>query len=173
MGSIVGDTGVKDAERLVNLCVDAGINLFDTANNYSMGQSEEILGKALGARRQDVLIATKGTGQVRGGRHGLGASRRYLVEACEDSLRRLGTDYIDLYQLHMFDELTPLEETLRTLDDLVRAGKVRYIGVSNYSASQLMKTLGLSQAHGWERCIAQQIYYSLARRAKRNGNCCA
>jgi aryl-alcohol dehydrogenase-like predicted oxidoreductase len=164
MGGIVGDTGQAEADSLIGLCLDAGINLFDTANAYSMGQSEEILGKALGARRADALIATKAFGQMRPGQNGTGLSRRYLIEACEDSLRRLGTDYIDIYHLHQFDELTPLEETLRALDDLVRAGKVRYTGVSNFTGSQLMKALALSERNGWERCIVQQIYYSLAGR---------
>jgi aryl-alcohol dehydrogenase-like predicted oxidoreductase len=164
LGDMVGDTGLAEAERLVGLCVDAGVNLFDTANAYSQGQSEEILGQAVGAKRHDVLLATKGFGAMAPGPHGAGGSRRYLLQACEDSLRRLGTDYIDLYQIHLHDELTPIEETLRTCEDLVRAGKVRYIGVSNYTASQLMKALGLSERHGWERYVSQQIYYSLAGR---------
>ncbi|MET0547572.1 MAG: aldo/keto reductase [Caulobacterales bacterium] len=160
----VGNTGVAEAQTLTGLCIDAGVNLFDTADVYSQGQSEEILGKALGNKRKDVLIATKAFGQMRPGPNGLGASRQHLTTACEDSLRRLGTDYIDLYQIHLFDELVPIEETLRACDDLVRAGKVRYIGVSNFTASQLMKSLMLSERQGLERIASQQIYYSLASR---------
>lgn len=164
LANLVGGTDLEGASRIVAMCIDHGINFFDTANNYSMGQSEEILGQALGARRHDVLIATKGTGHMKAGPQGLGASRRYFIEACEDSLCRLGTDYIDVYQIHQFDELTPLDETLRAMDDLVRAGKIRYIGVSNFTASQLMKALCLSERRGWDRCISQQIYYSLVSR---------
>jgi aryl-alcohol dehydrogenase-like predicted oxidoreductase len=164
LGDLVGSTGPNEAKRLIDICLEAGVNLFDTANNYSQGQSEEILGSALGVNRHQVLVATKGFGDVGPGPHGAGGSRRYLMQACEDSLRRLRTHYIDLYQIHQFDELTPIDETLRACDDLVRTGKVRYIGVSNYTASQLMKALGVSERHGWERYISQQIYYSLAAR---------
>lgn len=128
-----GATQEQEATRLVDLCMDAGINFFDTSNSYSMGASEEVLGKAIVGRRQHVLIATKASFRVEEGVNGLGSSRYHLIRACEDSLRRLGTDHIDLYQMHGFDALTPVEETLRALDDLISAGKVRYIGCSNFS----------------------------------------
>ena len=160
----VGNTEQAEGERLIGLCLDHGINLFDTADAYSLGRSEEILGRALGARRQDVLIATQGFSRMGQGPNGMGSSRYHLMRAVEGSLRRLGTDYIDLYQMHAYDELTPIEETLRALDDLVRAGKVRYIGCSNYAGWQLMKALACADRHGWSRYISQQIYYSLAGR---------
>lgn len=160
----MGGTQLDEAQRLVDICLDAGVNLFDTADVYSQGRSEEILGKALGKRRQDVLIATKAYGRMGEGPNEVGLSRHHLIRACEDSLRRLGTDYIDLYQVHGFDALTPLEETLRALDDLVRSGKVRYIGCSNYSAWHLMKALCVSEREGLERYVSQQVYYSLVAR---------
>ncbi len=153
------------AGRLVGRCLDAGINLFDTADVYSDGRSEEILGRALGERRQDVVIATKGWARRGDGPNNIGASRGHLIRACEASLRRLGTDYIDLYQLHAFDEMTPLEETMRALDDLVRAGKVRYLGCSNYAGWHLMKALSVADKAGGARFISQQINYSLIQRA--------
>lgn len=160
----IGGTQLDEAQRLVDICLDAGVNLFDTADVYSRGRSEEILGKALGKRRKDVIIATKAFGRMGEGPNDVGLSRHHLIRACEDSLRRLGTDYIDLYQVHSFDALTPLEETLRALDDLVRSGKVRYIGCSNYSAWHLMKALCVSEREGLERYVSQQVYYSLVAR---------
>ncbi|MGE0385243.1 MAG: aldo/keto reductase [Gammaproteobacteria bacterium] len=160
----IGQTDVSQATRLVDLCLEAGVNLFDTADIYSFGQAEEILGKAIGERRRSVLIATKAYMRVEKGVNDVGASRYHLVRACEASLRRLGTDYIDIYQLHGFDAITPLEETLRALDDLVRSGKVRYIGCSNYSGWHLMKSLAVSERLGVERMVSQQIYYSAAGR---------
>lgn len=134
----MGGTQLDEAQRLVDICLDAGVNFFDTADAYSQGKSEEILGKALGKRRQDVILSTKAFNRMGDGANDVGLSRYHLLRACEDSLRRLNTDYIDLYYVHSFDALTPLEETLRALDDLVRSGKVRYIGCSNYSAWHLM-----------------------------------
>ena len=160
----VGNTQVEEARRLIDIAIEAGINLFDTADVYSVGKSETILGQALGARRKDVLIATKVFGRMSQGPNDVGLSRSHILEACEASLRRLGTDYIDIYQAHCFDSLTPLEETLRAFDDLVRAGKVRYIGCSNYSGWHLMKALGISDRDSLERFACQQIYYSLAGR---------
>jgi aryl-alcohol dehydrogenase-like predicted oxidoreductase len=160
----VGSTQVDEARRLVDLCLEAGVNLFDTADVYSQGVSEEILGQALGKRRGDVILATKLHGRMGDGPNDVGQSRHHIIRACEDSLRRLGTDYIDLYQVHGFDALTPLEETLGALDDLVRSGKVRYIGCSNYSAWHLMKALCISERKGLERFVSQQVYYSLIAR---------
>lgn len=160
----IGSTQLDEAQRLVDICLEAGVNLFDTADVYSHGRSEEILGKALGKRRQNVLVATKAYGRMGEGANDVGLSRYHLIRACEDSLRRLGTDYIDLYQVHGFDALTPLEETLRALDDLVRSGKVRYIGCSNYSGWHLMKALCVSEREGLERYVSQQVYYSLVAR---------
>jgi aryl-alcohol dehydrogenase-like predicted oxidoreductase len=159
-----GSTQVEEATRLLDICLDAGLNLFDTADTYSAGLSEEILGQAIGNRRDQVLIATKATGRSEPGPNGLGTSRFHLIRAVEASLRRLRTDYIDIYQLHGFDALTPVEETLRTLDDLVRSGKVRYIGCSNYSGWHLMKSLAVSEKYGLERFVAHQAYYSLVGR---------
>jgi aryl-alcohol dehydrogenase-like predicted oxidoreductase len=162
--SAVGRTGEQEARRLVDLCLDAGVNLFDTADVYSNGLSECLLGAALEGRRQGAVIATKAFGQMGPTLNDGGASRRHLVSACEASLRRLKTDYIDLYQMHQYDSLAPLEETVRALDDLVRSGKVRYVGCSNYSGWQLMKALALADGGGRERFVAQQIHYSLLRR---------
>ncbi len=160
----VGATQVDEAKRLIDTCLEAGVNLFDTADVYSQGASEEILGKAIGKRRDDVILATKVHGRMGNGPNDVGQSRHHIIRACEDSLKRLGTDYIDLYQVHGFDALTPLEETLSTLDDLVRSGKVRYIGCSNYSAWHLMKALYISEHKGFERYVSQQVYYSLVAR---------
>jgi aryl-alcohol dehydrogenase-like predicted oxidoreductase len=162
MFSAVGNTQKDDARRQVDLCIEAGVNLFDTADAYSNGQSEEILAAALGERRSSVLIATKAFARTGKGVHDIRLSRRHLVAACEASLKRLDTDWIDLYQVHNFDGLTPVDETLRALDDLVRAGKVRYIGCSNHHAWQLMKALNCSERCGLQRYVAQQIQYSLA-----------
>jgi len=160
----VGETQVDEARRLIDLCLEAGVNLIDSADVYSQGNSERVLGEAIKGRRDDVLIATKVHGRMGDGPNDIGQSRHHIIRGCEESLRRLGTDYIDLYQVHGFDALTPLEETLRALDDLVRSGKVRYIGCSNYSAWHLMKALGISERAGLERYVSQQVYYSLAAR---------
>lgn len=158
----IGSTQVDEARRLVDICIEAGINIFDTADIYSRGISEQILGEAIGkARRDSVLIATKAFGRMKEGVHEMGLSRLHLIKACEDSLKRLNTDYIDLYQVHLFDALTPLEETLNALDQLVRDGKVRYIGSSNFSAWHSMKAAAVSEKYGYQRFISQQMYYSL------------
>ena len=159
-----GKSGVDEARRLVDICLDAGVNLFDTADVYSNGSSEEILGKAIKGRRDRVLISTK-TGLPMGdGPLDAGTSRYRLVGAVDAALRRLGTDYIDLLQLHAFDAFTPVEEVLSTLDTLVRAGKLRYVGASNFSGWHLMKSLGLAERHGFPRYVAHQVYYSLVGR---------
>jgi aryl-alcohol dehydrogenase-like predicted oxidoreductase len=162
--SKVGSTDVKGARRQVDQCIEAGVNLFDTANIYSHGVSEEILGQVLEGRRQDVLIATKFRMVMRDGPNEGGASRFHIIRECEDSLRRLRTDYIDLYQIHEWDGETPLDETLEALDTLVRSGKVRYIGCSNYSGWHLMKALAISDRRNYVRYVSQQIYYSLQAR---------
>jgi aryl-alcohol dehydrogenase-like predicted oxidoreductase len=162
--SKVGATDVKGARRQVDLCLDAGVNLFDTANIYSHGVSEDILGQVLEGRRDQVLIATKFRMVMRDGPNEGGASRHHIIKECENSLRRLRTDYIDLYQIHEWDGETPLEETLETLDTLVRSGKVRYIGCSNYSGWHLMKALAISDRRNYARFVSQQIYYSLQAR---------
>ncbi|TAA25966.1 aldo/keto reductase [Pseudoxanthomonas winnipegensis] len=159
-----GDTGVEQARGLVDLCLEAGANFFDTADVYSDGASEEILGAALAGRRERALISTKTGLRLGDGPNDAGASRLRLLRAVDASLRRLRTDYIDLLQLHGFDAMTPVEETLSTLDGLVRAGKVRYLGASNYAGWQLMKSLAVADAHGWSRFVANQTYYSLAGR---------
>ncbi len=156
-----GSTDVPEATRLVDICLDAGANMFDTADVYSGGLSEEILGKAIAGRREKVLIGTKATFPMGGGPNDRGSSRYHLIEACEESLRRLGTDHIDVYQMHGFDAITPVEETLSALDNLVKSGKVRYIGCSNYSGWHLMKSLSVSERYGWSRYVAHQAYYSL------------
>ncbi len=149
---------------MVDLSLEAGVNLFDTADAYSGGMAEEILGQAIGDRRDQVLIATKACFRTEPGPNGQGTSRHHLMRACEASLRRLKTDYIDLYQLHGFDAFTPIEETLRALEDLVRSGKVRYIGCSNFSGWHLMKSLAISEKYGLPRYVSHQAYYSLAGR---------
>jgi aryl-alcohol dehydrogenase-like predicted oxidoreductase len=164
----VGAVDIDGARRQVDLCLEAGVNLFDTANIYSHGVSEEILGKALEGRRSNVLIATKARMVMRDGPNEGGASRYHIIRECEDSLRRLKTDWIDLYQLHEWDGETPLEETLEALDTLVRSGRVRYIGCSNYSGWHLMKALGISERRGWSRFVSQQIHYSLQARDAEN-----
>lgn len=160
----VGATRGQDAQRQVDMCLDAGVNLFDTADVYAAGRSEEILGEALGDRRKHVVVATKAFGRMGRNAHDTGLSRRHLIDACNDSLRRLGTDWIDLYQVHSFDALVPLEETLRALDDLVTAGKVRYVACSNYAGWQLMKAQAVAKQLNVERYIGQQIQYSLMAR---------
>jgi len=159
-----GDTDVKDATRLVDICLDAGVNMFDTADVYSAGMSEEILGKAVAGRRDKVIVATKASFPMGPGPNDRGNSRYHLLAACEASLKRLGTDYIDIYQMHGFDAIAPVEETLSTLDTLVRSGKVRYIGCSNFSGWHLMKSLAASDRYGWPRYVAHQAYYSLVGR---------
>lgn len=159
-----GATDVAEATRLIDICLDAGVNLFDSADIYSRGLSETILGKAIAGKRDKLLISTKASFPMGEGPNDLGSSRHHLVKACEASLKRLGTDYIDIYHLHGFDALTPVEETLSTLDDLVKSGKVRYIACSNFSGWHLMKSLAVSDRYGWSRYVAHQVYYSLISR---------
>jgi len=156
-----GASDVAEATRLVDICLDAGVNLFDTADIYSNGLSETILGKAVAGRRDKVLISTKATFRMGDGPNDLGSSRHHLISACEASLRRLETDYIDVYHLHGFDALTPVEEVLGTLDNLVKSGKVRYIACSNFSGWHLMKSLDVADRYGWSRYVGHQVYYSL------------
>src|SRR3954467_3728006 len=160
----VGQIGVEGATRQLDLCLDAGVTFVDTANVYSTGVSEEIVGKAIGSRRDPLVLAPKARFPLADGPNDAGLSRRHLISECEASLRRLGTDYIDLYQVHEWDGLTPLEETLETLDTLVRSGKVRYVGCSNYSGWQMTKALGLSDRLGYQRFVSEQVYYSLRAR---------
>src|SRR6185437_9265439 len=159
-----GESDVKEATRLVDLCIDAGVNLFDTADVYSNGLSEEILGKAIAGKRNQALISTKTTFRKGQGPNDVGSSRLHLVESVNGSLKRLGVDHIDIYHMHGFDATTPLEETLDTLNTLVRSGKVRYIACSNFSGWHLMKSLAVSDRYGWARYVAYQGYYSLVRR---------
>lgn len=156
-----GSSDVAEASRLIDICLEAGVNLFDTADIYSNGLSEEVLGRAIAGRRDKMLISTKATFPMGDGPNDLGSSRYHLIRACEASLRRLNTDYIDIYHLHGFDALSPIEETLRTLDDLVSAGKIRYSACSNFSGWHLMKSLAISEKYGWPRYAAHQAYYSL------------
>jgi aryl-alcohol dehydrogenase-like predicted oxidoreductase len=160
----VGKIDVQEAQRQIDMARDAGVNLFDTADVYSNGASEVILGQALGSNRQDVLLATKVRMPMGDGPNDAGLSRHHIIRAAEASLRRIGCDYIDLYQVHEWDGQTPLEETLAALDHLVSSGKVRYIGCSNYAAWQLMKALSVSEREGLERFVSQQVYYSLQAR---------
>ena len=160
----VGSTGVDEARRQVDMCIDAGVNIIDTADVYSGGMSEEILGQALQGRRDQVLVATKVRMPMGEGPNDAGLSRHHVVSGCEASLRRLGTGHIDLYQLHEWDGLTPVEETLEALDLLVRSGKVRYVGLSNYAGWQLMKAIGAAERLRTPRFVSQQIYYSLQAR---------
>ena len=156
-----GSTDAQGATRLIDICLEAGLNMFDSADIYSKGLAEEVLGKAIAGRRDKVIISTKATFDFGPGPNDVGSSRHHLMRAVEGSLRRLGTDYIDLFQLHGFDALTPIEETLHALDDLVRAGKIRYIGCSNFSGWHLMKSLAISEKYGLARHVAHQAYYSL------------
>jgi aryl-alcohol dehydrogenase-like predicted oxidoreductase len=156
-----GSTEMEEAKTMIRICTEAGINLFDTANTYSQGRSEEVLGEALKGIREEVLISTKGTFPMGEGPNDYGSSRHHIIKQCEESLRRLQTDYIDIYHMHGFDGTTPVEETLRTLDDLIQSGKIRYIACSNFSGWHLMKSLAVSERYGWNKYIAHQAYYSL------------
>ncbi|MBL7869959.1 MAG: aldo/keto reductase [Flavobacterium lindanitolerans] len=162
--SVVGSLDYKDSKRLVDIALDAGINYFDTADVYSHGQSEEILGKALKDKRNEVVIATKVRGRMSKEINNVGLSRKHIIESCDNSLRRLGTDYIDHYIVHSFDPITPLEETLSALTDLVRQGKVRYLGASNFTGWQLMKALAISKENHFEKFVSLQAIYSLISR---------
>jgi aryl-alcohol dehydrogenase-like predicted oxidoreductase len=159
-----GSSDVAEASRLIDVCLEAGVNLFDSADVYSDGAAESILGAAIKGRRDQVLISTKATFRAGQGPNDVGSSRFHLTRAVEGSLKRLGTDYIDLFQLHGFDAKTPPEETLSTLDQLVRDGKIRYVGCSNFSGWHLMKSLAVSEKYGWPRYVAHQAYYSLVGR---------
>jgi aryl-alcohol dehydrogenase-like predicted oxidoreductase len=159
-----GQTDVDGARRLIGICQEAGVNLLDTADVYSHGLSEEILGKAIQGQRQELLISTKATFRMGEGPNNAGSSRHHLMRSCEASLRRLGTDYIDIYHMHGFDAVTPVDETLATLDNLVKSGKVRYIACSNFSGWHLMKSLAVSERYGWARYVGHQVYYSLVGR---------
>ena len=156
-----GDTQDQDAKRMIDMALAVGINFLDTADIYSAGMAEEIVGKAIQGRREQFLISTKATFTMGPGVNDVGSSRFHLLKACEASLRRLRTDYIDVYHLHGFDAQTPVEETLKTLDHLVTSGKVRYLACSNFSGWHLMKSLAIAERYGWSRYIAHQVYYSL------------
>ena len=156
-----GSSDVKEATRLVDICLEAGLNMFDTADVYSGGDSEKILGEAIKGRRDQVLVSTKATFRFDDGVNNVGSSRHHLTRTIDASLKRLQTDHIDLFQLHGFDAKTPVEEALSTLDGFVQAGKIRYLGVSNFSGWQLMKSLAVADRYGWTRYVANQAYYSL------------
>lgn len=156
-----GETDVSEARRLIDICLDAGVTMFDTADVYSRGASESILGEALKGRRDRVLVSTKATFRFDDEPNNVGSSRHHLIKTVDASLKRLRTDYIDLFQLHGFDAKTPVQEVLSTLDDLVRAGKIRYTGVSNFSGWHLMKSLDVADRYGYPRYVANQTYYSL------------
>jgi aryl-alcohol dehydrogenase-like predicted oxidoreductase len=157
-----GDTSQDDARKLIDICMEAGLNFFDTANVYSDGASETILGKAIAhLKREDVLLSTKATFRLGKGPNDVGSSRYHLIQSLEGSLKRLNTDYIDVYHLHAFDATTPVEETLNTLDKFVREGKIRYIACSNFSGWHLMKSLSVSERYGWAKYVGHQVYYSL------------
>jgi aryl-alcohol dehydrogenase-like predicted oxidoreductase len=156
-----GATDADGARRLVDICIDSGLTMFDSADIYSAGLAEEILGLAIAGRRESVIVSTKATFRSGTGANEVGSSRHHLTRAIESALRRLRTDYIDLFQLHGFDAVTPIEEVLHTLDDLVRAGKIRYVGVSNFSGWHLAKSLGIAEKYGLPRYVAHQAYYSL------------
>ena len=160
-----GQTDVAEARRLIDVCLDAGLNMFDSADVYSKGAAESILGEAIkGKPRDSLILSTKATFRFDEGENSVGSSRYHLINAIDAALKRLGTDYIDLFQLHGFDARTPVEEVLSTLDDLVRAGKIRYLGVSNFSGWHLMKSLAVADRYGWSRYVAHQAYYSLVGR---------
>ncbi|HEY0297634.1 MAG TPA: aldo/keto reductase [Arachidicoccus sp.] len=156
-----GNTQLDEAKHLVHLCLDAGVNFFDTANVYSHGASEEMLGKTIEGIRDQVIISTKATFPMGDTPNEMGSSRFHLIKQCEASLKRLNTDYIDIYHMHGFDGRTPIEETLRALDDLISAGKIRYIACSNFSGWALMKSLTVSERYGWSRYVAHQVLYNL------------
>jgi aryl-alcohol dehydrogenase-like predicted oxidoreductase len=156
-----GNSGAPEAKRLVDVCLEAGLTMFDSADIYSDGMAEEILGKAIAGRRDKVLISTKATFRLGDGPNDVGSSRFHLINAVDAALKRLGTDYIDLFQLHGFDAMTPVEETLNTLDRMVRVGKIRYVGCSNFSGWHLMKSLAMADRYGYPRYVAHQTYYSL------------
>ena len=156
-----GKTDVAEAKKLIDICLDAGLNMFDSADGYSDGAAESILGEAIKGRRDKVIISTKATFRSSPAVNDIGSSRFHLIDACNKALKRLQTDHIDIFQLHNFDAMTPVEETLSTLDELVRAGKIRYIGVSNFSGWHLMKSLATSDRYGWTRYVVNQAYYSL------------
>ncbi len=160
----VGNVKQDDAKKMVDMSLDSGVNFFDTANVYSSGDSEVVLGKALGPKRKNAVICTKSRFSTGTGPNNEGSSRYHIINACHESLKRLNTDYIDIYMLHSMDMNTPVEETIRALDDLVRHGKVRYIGCSNFSSWHLMKALGISDRLNFERFITYQAYYSLLAR---------
>ncbi len=159
-----GNSNVEQASRIVDICLEAGANLFDTADVYSFGQSEEILGQAISGRRDKLLISTKATFRMSDEPNDVGTSRYHLIRSCEASLRRLNTDYVDIYTIHGFDARTAVEETLRALNTLVESGKVRYLACSNFSGWHLMKSLAISEKYGWARYMAHQAHYSLLRR---------
>ena len=160
-----GDTSQDEADRLIGICMDAGLNFFDTADVYSKGGSEIALGKAIAHhKREDVLISTKATFRFGPGANNVGSSRYHLTQSLEHSLKRLGTDYVDVYHLHAFDGTAPVEETLATLDNFIQQGKIRYIACSNFSGWQLMKSLSVSERYGWSRYVGHQVYYSLVGR---------
>lgn len=159
-----GSTQVNDANNMINLCLDNGVNLIDTADIYSQGDAEIVLGKAIEGIRNKMLISTKATFPMGTDINGYGSSRSHLIEACEASLKRLGTDHIDIYHMHGFDANTDVQETLRALDDLVTSGKVRYIACSNFSGWHLMKSISVSERNGWNKYVAHQVYYSLLNR---------
>jgi aryl-alcohol dehydrogenase-like predicted oxidoreductase len=159
-----GSTDADGARRLVDICLESGLNMFDSADVYSNGLAEDVLGKAIAGRRDRVIVSTKATFRAGAGPNDIGSSRHHLRASVEGSLRRLGTDYIDLFQLHGFDAMTPIEETLFTLDEMVREGKIRYLGVSNFSGWHLMKSLALSEKLALQRYVAHQAYYSLVGR---------
>ncbi len=164
----IGQVEQKEADEIVNMAIEGGINFFDTADVYSEGRSEEILGKALGNKRKDIVLATKVRGRTGAGPNDVGLSRKHIIDSCNGSLKRLGTEYIDLYHVHSFDPRTPLDETLRALDDLVREGKVRYIGASNFMGWQLMKALAISEKQNLEKFVTLQAFYSLIARDLEN-----
>jgi aryl-alcohol dehydrogenase-like predicted oxidoreductase len=160
-----GDSNVEEAKRIVDVCLDAGINLFDTADIYSYGASEEVLGKAIEGKRNKLLISSKATFRFsQDDPNNVGSSRYHLVRSIDDSLKRLNTDHLDIYHMHGFDAVTPLEETMEALDTMVRSGKVRYIAASNFSGWHLMKSIAISERYGWARHVAHQVYYSLVGR---------
>lgn len=160
-----GTTQVEEARRLLDICLEHGVNLFDTADIYSDGLAEEVLGKAIeGKQRDKLILSSKGTFTFGEGPNNQGSSRFHILKQIEGSLKRLGTDYLDIYHMHGFDGNTPVEETLRTLDDLIQSGKVRYIAASNFSGWHLMKSLGIAEKYGWNKYIGHQVYYSLSNR---------